>query len=315
MDEEVPINSEEKTTEIVVTGPPADAIGWATGEVLARKAWIKDYIAENMLETRLAPEPWAGRVELVNEVTKKWSDQGVTPIEAASLVDAAVLDMWAANKPDDRVIQKLQMFSRIRTLRQLTMRAITEGRREVTYTFDYLPHPTDPSKKIKRKTPTKEKEYKGLEMGHVRQLLAIEATLMELLGLAELDDGVRKSVIVGLMGSRWSEGGDEIGTTVPSGTGPGSSPASRAKSMTAEAIFADPAAAQRFLESANELTSQALPPTNGEPQVVTEVIGMDGKPAKRPRGRPKKIRPEATAPPTTPIASPSELDALLDKAR
>jgi hypothetical protein len=226
-------------TEIVPSEAPSDLIGWAAEELAARIEWVRSEIADKCYQ----PAPsgaWAGRGDLINAIIDKtWN---LTLIQAAQLVDAAVAADFAFDRPDDSAAQKQYSLMRLKGIRNLILKAMKEGRKEITYKME------ERNGTIVR-IPFKEKVYKGIDMAAIAQLRETERAIQELLGLTETKNLTQHNTLQIIM--EQSRKKDE-------GKGKKGSMAAEAKNRPPEELLEDPGAQERMLAAISEIEARPV---------------------------------------------------------
>jgi hypothetical protein len=159
-------------------GGSKDVLQNAAAESARRIAWVQEKIADARYRPFPPPTVWAGRADLIRSAKEVFGlgDE----IEAASLIDLAVTELFAGGG-DAKHVSKRLMLMRISGIRQIILRAIRDGRKEATFKFEI--NPEDPKSVIRM--PVKEKITEGTDMAAVGRLIEIEMFTARLEGLAE----------------------------------------------------------------------------------------------------------------------------------
>lgn len=248
----------EEEIKTIVVGPQGDVVNWVAAEMVARVEWVREKIADACYEPTPAPQSWAGRADIISTAMRsvEAGGLGLTSLEAASAVDLAVTDLWAADHADDLHVQRRLSMMRLRAMRQLVLKSMQDGCVETTY--GYEPHPTEEGKLVERRL--KEKRYRGITMAQVGMLKDIELAMEQLAGMHDRNAGSDTNILARMMEQwkRMREGGP---ATTKVDDIKGNSLAARLRNAPLDQL---PAAGQeRIAEMVHELGAPPAPKKRG----------------------------------------------------
>lgn len=248
--------------------PAALAIDWANEETTARIEWVKEQLGFKCLQPLLPPHQWSGKAELVNMAMDQW--KGMQTLDAVNLIDAAVVQLAAHDRPDDRPIQRQLAFLRLRFIWKL---ATEPNREEMQYKYDKVENPATGQVTI-QKVPFKSKTI-PFDAG---AMLQIAQAIEDLQGLRDDVSGVTNNVLVQIREAYNDQTKDGKLLSIPNKKTGSMAQAAKAKSI--KELLGDPDAQTRAL-LAMDTSGVKVKRTNGRPKKGSE------RPKKAPKPEPE----------------------------
>lgn len=146
--------------------------------------YVQEKLAYHDLRPVKPPLPWAGRSDIIEDARQHF---GGSYSDAAQLVDLAVLHLWDKERDgggDASPVKLDLLLLRLKDLRKIARRALTEVRKETTYVYDK--NPNNENQLIERMA--KEKRYTGVDLAALGKLMELEGMIAQLQSL-----GVKKA--------------------------------------------------------------------------------------------------------------------------
>lgn len=151
-----------------------------SAETSDRVAWAIEQIADAGFSVAAPEQMWAGKNEIISRVTEKF---GMDPLDAARLVDLAVLDLWHGGTSAPHAERRL-LVARLNIVRRIILEGLREPKKTTTYAFKVTRNKETGEQDILR-IPKRQQVKEGIDPNMVRLLIDIEGMIVKLNNFGE----------------------------------------------------------------------------------------------------------------------------------